>query len=119
MASENGVTYALKLCLYTFKPYISYVLLLYSTICAQENVVHFISANPPPPKIPHSREASSAKPSRLATSLTFGKDTWRWRALQALLVVLCAHAWYSKTAITTAVQPYLPHFAMFIILYRT
>ena len=72
-----------------------------------------------PPKNSRLREASSAKPSGLAASLAFGEDTWRWRALQALPAVLRAHAWYSKTAITTAVQPYQPYFAMFIILYRT
>ena len=73
----------------------------------------------PPQKNSRSREASSAKPSGLAASLAFGEVTWRRRALQALPAVLRARAWYSKTAITTAVQLYLPHFAMLIILYRT
>ena len=36
--------------LYSFKCYISYVLLMHSTIHAQESVVHFTEANPPPPK---------------------------------------------------------------------
>ena len=43
-----------------------------------------------PPKNSRSREASSAKPSGLATSLAFGEDTWRRQALQALPAVLRA-----------------------------
>ena len=73
----------------------------------------------PHQKKSRSCEASLAKPSGLAASLAFGENTWRQQALQALPAVLHAHAWYSKTAITSAVQLYLPHFAMFIILYRT
>ena len=62
-----------------------------------------------PPKNSRSREASSAKPSGLAASLAFGEDSWRRQALQAWPAVLRARAWYSKTAITKAAQPQIPH----------